>query len=62
MKKEVKPMDFDLLKECCAELGVKLVPASSSDYILLTDEHGNKFRVTAEDNIFTYGLSKRKEG
>ena len=52
MKREVEPMDFDLLKECCAELGVKLVPAASSDFLTLTDEHGNEFIITAEDNIF----------
>ena len=52
MKRKVVDVDFNLLKECCSEQGMELIPATSEKYIELTDEHGNKYKVMPSDNIF----------
>ena len=44
MKKKIKPVDINLLKKCCEELGIALIPAESNRYIRLIDEHGKVYK------------------
>lgn len=50
--KEVQDINFDILKECCDELGIEMIPAESTEYITLTDEEGNKHIIKIGDNLF----------
>ena len=52
MKREVLEIDFNILKECCNDLGIELIPAKSSEYITLIDENGDERKVIIGDNIF----------
>lgn len=52
MKREVLEIDFDILKECCDDLGIELIPAKSSEYITLIDENGREERIFPGQNIF----------
>ena len=54
MKREVLDIDFDVLRECCDELGIELVPATSSEHIVLTDENGKEVIISPGDTIFPY--------
>ena len=52
MRKNIDKPDMNLILECCHELGIKAVPAESSEYILLTDENGNVLKLDKQFNIF----------
>lgn len=52
MKKEIPSIDLEILKECCNELNIELIPSSCDDCVVLIDENGNKDYLDCGFNIF----------
>lgn len=52
MKREIMDIDFNILKECCNNLGIELIPANSNEYITLVDENETEHKVMPCDNLF----------
>ena len=52
MRKDLLSTDFDLIRKCCNELGIGLVPAQSQNHITLTSEDGEKEFLDAQFNLF----------
>lgn len=52
MRKELLSTDFDLIRECCNELGIGLVPAQSQDHVILTSKNGEKEFLDSQFNLF----------
>lgn len=52
MKREIPDIDFEILKECCDELNLELIPSSRSDCLTLIDKDGNSDYLDCNFNIF----------